>query len=106
MAIAVIVLARELVVGVTTVVLGMIGARRIDVTWFGKAGTFANMVAFPCFLGSHSTFSHADLLGVVAWLTVIPGIVLSYIAAFLYVPLARKALAEGRADRALGQLPT
>jgi hypothetical protein len=64
------------------------------------------MVAFPCFLGSHSTFSHADFLGVVAWLTVIPGIVLSYIAAFLYVPLARKALAEGRADRALGQLPT
>ena len=104
-AIAVIVLARELVVGVTTVVLGMMGARRIDVTWFGKAGTFANMVAFPCFLGSHSTVTHADLLGVVAWLTVIPGIVLSYIAAFLYVPLARRALAEGRADRALGATP-
>ena len=102
--VAVIVLAREIVVGVTTVVLGLMGARRIDVTWFGKAGTFANMVAFPCFLGSHSTFTHADLLGVIAWITVIPGIVFSYIAAAMYVPLARKALAEGRADRALGGL--
>lgn len=98
--IGVAILAREVVVGVTTVVLGLFGARRIDVTWYGKAGTFLNMIAVPSFLGSHSTLSYAPFLGVVAWATVIPGLVLSYYAAFLYIPIARRALAEGRAARA------
>jgi cardiolipin synthase len=97
--VAVIVLVREVVVGGTTVLLGVLGARRIDVTWFGKAGTFANMVAFPSFLGSHSSLSYRAALGVLAWCTVVPGIVLSYIAATLYVPIARRALTEGRAAR-------
>ena len=44
------VLIREGVVGTTTVVIALLGARRIDVTWFGKAGTFGLMVAFPLFL--------------------------------------------------------
>ena len=44
---AVVVLVRETLVGGTTIVLGMFGARRIDVTWFGKAGTFMLMVAGP-----------------------------------------------------------
>ena len=76
------------------------GARRIDVTWFGKAGTFFLMIAFPLFLASHSDLSWADTAGVLAWMTGIPGLVLSLYAAVLYVPLARQALAEGRADRA------
>jgi cardiolipin synthase len=98
-AIGVAILAREVVVGGTTVILGLMGARRIDVTWFGKAGTFANMMAVPSFLGSHSTLSYARELGWLAWITVVPGLVLSYIAAALYVPIARRALAEGRAAR-------
>lgn len=98
--IGVAILAREIVVGVTTVIISLLGARRIDVTWFGKAGTFANMVAVPAFLGSHSTLSYAPLLGALAWIAVIPGLLLSYYAAFLYVPIARRALAEGRAARA------
>lgn len=95
-AIAVAVLAREVVVSVATIAIALLGGKRIDVTWFGKAGTFANMVAFPAFLGSHSTASYADLLGVLAWVAIVPGLVLSYYAAALYVPLARRALAEGR----------
>lgn len=98
-AIGVAILAREVVVGATTVVLGMLGARRIDVTWFGKAGTFANMMAVPSFLGSHSTLSYAPVLGALAWVTVVPGLALSYYAAYLYIPIARRALAEGRAAR-------
>ncbi len=98
-AIGVAILSREVVVGATTVILGMLGARRIDVTWFGKAGTFANMVAIPCFLGSHSTLSYAGLLGAIAWIAVVPGLVFSYYAAFAYIPLARRALAEGRIAR-------
>lgn len=95
---AAVVLAREILVGGTTLVLAAMGARRIDVTWFGKAGTFMLMVAFPLFLGGHSTLSYADALGVLAWVFGIPGLVLSLYAAVLYVPLARRALAEGRAE--------
>ena len=40
---------------VATLALAALGARRIDVTWFGKAGTFGLMVAFPLFLVGHST---------------------------------------------------
>jgi len=96
---AAIVLAREILVGGATLVLAALGARRIDVTWFGKAGTFLLMMAFPLFLASHSTLGWADTARVLAWLTGIPGLVLSLYAAALYVPLARRALAEGRADK-------
>jgi cardiolipin synthase len=93
----VIVLVRETLVGGATVVLAMLGARRIDVTWFGKAGTFGLMIAFPLFLASHSDLSWADTAGVLAWVAGIPGLALSLYAAVLYVPIARRALRDGRA---------
>lgn len=92
----VVVLVRETLVGATTIALAALGARRIDVTWYGKAGTFGLMVAFPLFLASHSTLGWADLAGVLAWMAGIPGLALSLYAAALYVPIARRALAEGR----------
>jgi cardiolipin synthase (CMP-forming) len=101
---AVTVLVREILVGATTLVLAAMGARRIDVTWFGKAGTFGLMIAFPLFLASHSDLSWADTAGVLAWLAGIPGLALSLYAAVLYVPIARRALAEGRADRTTPRL--
>ena len=63
------------------------GARRIDVTWFGKAGTFGLMVAFPLFLASHSTLGWADTAEVLAWIAGIPGLVFGYISLVMYVPL-------------------
>ena len=45
------------------------------------------------------TVGWADTAEVLAWLAGIPGLVLSLYAAALYVPLARRALAEGKADR-------
>jgi cardiolipin synthase len=93
---AIAVLAREVLVSVATLALAALGARRIDVTWYGKAGTFANMFAFPLFLGSHSTISYSGVCGFLAWVAAIPGLVLSYYALFLYVPIARDALREGR----------
>jgi cardiolipin synthase len=96
---ATVVLVRELLVGGTTLVLAALGARRIDVTWFGKAGTFFLMIAFPLFLASHSTLGWADTAEVLAWLAGIPGLALSLYAAAAYVPLARRALREGRAER-------
>ncbi|MEZ5180657.1 MAG: CDP-alcohol phosphatidyltransferase family protein [Acidimicrobiales bacterium] len=97
---AVAVLVRELVVAVTTVVLALLGARRVDVTWFGKAGTFALMFAFPLFLAGESDLSWADQAHVAAWIFGIPGLVLSYVAWALYAPLGLAALRAGRADRA------
>jgi cardiolipin synthase len=97
---AVMVLVREAVVGITTVVLAAMGARRVDVTWWGKAGTFGLMIAFPLFLASHSDLSWADQAGVAAWIAGVPGLVLSYVSWALYLPLGLKALADGRADRA------
>ena len=96
--IAVLTIARETLVGGATLVLAALGARRIDVTWFGKAGTFGLLCAYPLFLGSHAEdLGWEDLAGVLAWVCVIPGLIFSYIAAAGYVPLARRALAEGRA---------
>jgi cardiolipin synthase len=96
---AVIVLVREAVVSIATLVLAAAGARRIDVTWYGKAGTFGLMIAFPLFLASESTVGWADTAEVLAWIAGIPGLALSLYAAVLYVPIARRALAEGRAER-------
>lgn len=94
--VAVAVLVREALVSLAVVALAAMGARRIDVQWAGKAGTFACMVAFPLFLTSHSTAGWADLAGTLAWLVVLPGLVLAWYAAVMYVPMARTALAEGR----------
>lgn len=100
--VAVLVLFREVAVAIATVVLAGVGARRIDVTWAGKAATFLLMGAFPAFLVSYSDASTADAYGVLAWSVALPGLVLSYYSAFLYVPMGREALAAGRADRAGG----
>ena len=95
--IAVLTIGRETLVGGATLVLAAMGARRIDVTWFGKAGTFGLLCAYPLFLGSHAEdLGWEDLAGVLAWVCVIPGLIFSYVAAAGYVPLARRALAEGR----------
>src|SRR5690606_3366634 len=91
---AVVVLIRELLVSAATLALAAMGARRIDVTWFGKAGTFGLLMAFPLFLAHESSLEWWQGW---AWLTGIPGLVLSYYAAVLYVPIARRALGEARA---------
>jgi cardiolipin synthase len=93
------VLGRELLVGGATLVLAAMGARRIDVTWFGKAGTFGLLMAFPLFLAHESALRWWQGW---AWLTGIPGLVLSLYAMVLYVPMAKRALAEGRAEGAAG----
>jgi hypothetical protein len=71
----------------------------MDVRWFGKAGTFGLLVAFPLFLGARAHVSWEDQATFFAWVATIPGLVFGYIAAVLYIPDARKAIAEGRAAR-------
>jgi cardiolipin synthase len=88
---------REALISIAVLALAAVGARRIDVTWAGKAGTFGLMFAFPLFLGSHAdNLGWEDIAGALAWISVIPALILSWYAAITYVPMARAALREGR----------
>jgi len=96
---AALVVVREVLVGGTLLVLYLLGMQRFDVRWVGKAGTFCLMFALPFFLASESTLGWRDTGRVLAWCFGIPGLVLSWVAAAQYVPIARQALAEGRRAR-------
>jgi cardiolipin synthase len=98
--VAVVALAREALVAGTVLLLAALGAKRIDVTWWGKAGTFGLMVAFPLFLCGHSSAGWHNLAEHLAWVAAIPGMLLGMWSLVLYVPIARRALADGRAGRA------
>lgn len=98
---AVVVLARELFVSVTVLVLAKMGAQRFDVLWVGKAGTFGLMVCFPLFLGGHGPGTWARVMTDVTWVCVVPALAASLWAVVAYVPLARRALAAGR-EQSLG----
>lgn len=97
--VAAIALGREAIISIATLGLAALGARRIDVTWSGKAGTFGLMFAIPLFLASHSTLGWRDTAEVLAWICAVPGLVLGVYSVWLYVPLAFDALREGRAAR-------
>lgn len=95
--VALLALIRELTVGLGVVSLVVLGARDVvDVKLVGKAGTFTLMVAFPLFLASNPDGGAPwhELARPLAWAFVIPGLVLSWIAAAGYVPAARQALAR------------
>ena len=96
------VLAREVLISAATLGLAAAGARRIDVTWFGKAGAFALMMSIPFFLGSHGDIGWEHLAEDLAWVTGLPGLALYWYSLLLYVPMGLRALREGRADRAAG----
>ncbi len=94
-----VVLGRELVVSGAVLALASLGARRIDVLFIGKVGTFGLMACFPMFLLSYSPAGWAEVMRSVTWGLVVPSLVLSFGAAAAYVPLARRALAERAPDR-------
>ena len=93
-------LAREVLVAIAGVVLGALGARRIDVTWWGKCATFGLYFAFPFLLAGASDIGVADWFRWAGWLCAIPSLIYSYLSAAQYVPLGLEALREGRLDRA------
>ncbi len=99
-----IVLVREVLIGAVTVSLAIAGARRIDVLWAGKAGTFGIMFSLPMFvLAAHlrnGSFWYWEMT-VVGWICGLIGVALGYYAAAKYVPEARRALREGREARAV-----
>ena len=98
-----IILIREVLVAIWVVVITVfLGAKRMNVTWWGKVGTFANMAAFPWFLfASEPSWSQTtqNVWTVLAYCAAIPGVIFSLLAAGQYVTLGRQAIAEGRAER-------
>jgi cardiolipin synthase len=94
-----VILARETHMVVTGLVLRRMGARRIDVIYLGKCATFGLMATFPALLLGDGPGSAAHVLRVVGWVIGYPSLVLSIITVFLYIPIAKEAIAGGRADR-------
>jgi cardiolipin synthase len=99
----VLVLAREAAVSLATVVLAALGARRMDVVWFGKAGTFGMMVALPLFLLGDGGGGWAPAASVAAWVCVVPAELALLAAGGIYLSGCRAALEQGRARRALDE---
>jgi cardiolipin synthase (CMP-forming) len=98
-----VVVIREVILSAWVVGITALGAKRMDVTWWGKAGTFGMMVAFPAFLASSDTALPDGVrtaLEVIAWGAAIPGLVCSMIAFAGYFPMGLDALREGREGRA------
>jgi len=96
---AVLALIREGLVGLGALVLAALGARRIEVTWWGKTATFSLLWAFPCFLAGQSTAFAHEWFAVAAWIFGIPGLVIAWWSAAGYLPEARRALRDGRANK-------
>lgn len=94
------VVGREVVMSLFVATITLMGARRMDVTFVGKTGTFCQMVAFPLFLvASDETLSDVarDWVSLGAWSFGVPGLVFGYIAFIGYLHEGPAALAEGRA---------
>jgi len=102
--VGVLVLVREAIVSAGTLALAAAGAARIDVQWTGKAATFALMFALPGFLlvDVLDPGTGRDVAEVLTWVATAGGLVLGYLAAARYVPIARDALRAGRHERAAG----
>ena len=79
-------IVREVLVGGAVVLLALAGARRMDVQWAGKAGTFGLMLAFPLFLVGHSDVGWRHTAEALAWCCAVPGLAFSLYAAVTYVP--------------------
>ena len=64
-------LVREGLVALAALVLGALGARRIDVTWWGKVATFGLYFAFPGLLLGASDHGSAEVFLVIGWVLVL-----------------------------------
>jgi cardiolipin synthase (CMP-forming) len=95
------VVGREVLVSVAVVIIAALGARRIDVQWAGKAQTMGWMMVFPLFLASRADFSWSRWADDLAWVFTIPTLAFMAYATVTYVPIAKSALTEGRAARAV-----
>jgi cardiolipin synthase len=97
---AVLVLAREFVVGAAMAIATLaFKMQRFDVTWWGKTATFLLMFAIPGFMLGSTDFPGHQGFQVAAWVLGIPGLALSYYTAAAYVPMIAAGVRAGRDGR-------
>jgi cardiolipin synthase (CMP-forming) len=94
--VGVLALSREAFVAAGFLFVAVAGGRRMDVELSGKASTFALMCALPLFLVGHADDDWHRAAEALAWVFVVPGLVLGWYSAITYIPKARAALAESR----------
>ncbi|MEY2626415.1 MAG: CDP-diacylglycerol--glycerol-3-phosphate 3-phosphatidyltransferase [Actinomycetota bacterium] len=97
--VAVLILVREIGIGLMMVVATAFGMERFPVTYLGKWATFILMFAVPALTLSTSGIALEPLFFLVGWVLVVPGLVLSYVTAAQYVPKVREHLRSGRSRR-------
>ena len=97
--------SRELVLGVTLLVLRRHSIGPLQVSFLGKAATLCLLYAFPLlFLGSHGGTA-ALAARVTGWAFAIWGSALYWWAAGLYLAQARQVIAAASPDETAGQQP-
>lgn len=97
--VAILILVREIGIGLTMVVATAFGMERFSVTYLGKWATFILMFAVPALTLSTSGIALEPLFFLVGWVLVVPGLVLSYVTGAQYLPKVREHLRAGRAHR-------
>jgi cardiolipin synthase len=97
--------SRELVLGVTLLVLRWHSFGPLQVSFVGKAATLCLLYAFPLlFIGSHDG-TVALVARVTGWAFAIWGTALYWWAAGLYLAQARQVIAAASRDEAAGRQP-
>ncbi len=91
-------IGREVVVAAGFLIVSAMGGRRMDVSMAGKVATFMLMVALPLFLVGHSHAGWRHVAEGLAWAAMIPALCVGWYAVAAYVPRARTAVAESRAE--------
>ena len=94
------IIAREAAIASLMVGATLLGMERFDVTRRGKIATFALLCAVP-WVCLGSVGGGWMLVGIAGWAVGIPGLVLSWLTFFEYVPMVRAHIARGRAAKAL-----
>ena len=97
----VLILFREVFVGLMMLAGTMCGMKRFAVSIWGKRYTFLLMTSVPLLLLGASRHVTADAGWVGGWVLGVPGLILSYIVGVLYIPVVLQNVREGRAERAL-----
>ena len=96
------VLAREVLVLAGAGILALAGARRLDVSWAGKAGTFGLMFALPLFLMGGAPFRWSGTAETLAWVAATCGLGLGWFAVRRLRSPGARCFVEARAGRKTG----
>jgi cardiolipin synthase len=94
--IALVFLLREVVVAAGFLYVAARGGRRMDVSFLGKAATFALMCALPLFLLGHAPVSWHEVPEALGLVASVPAVFFGWYSTISYVPVARALVAEVR----------